>query len=73
MKCLFAAASRFVIIYSSNFNAPYAPHIRHRRFTDWVEVNERAWALKEKISNRFPFSKDDGNTSWADFYIYQPA
>ena len=43
MERLFAAATRYVIVYSSN-GAPdieeHAPHVRHRCFTDWV--SERA-------------------------------
>jgi colanic acid/amylovoran biosynthesis glycosyltransferase len=73
MGQLFAAATRFVVIYSSNFEAAYLSHIRHRRFTDWVELNEKNWVLKERVPNKYPFKHDDGNTSWSDFFIYEPA
>jgi len=75
MRNLFGAATRFVIIYSSNVEerAP-APHVRHRRFTDWVERERPAFALKDRIANAFPFDENDPeNSSFADFYIFERA
>ncbi len=38
MKQLFDAATKYVIVYSSNDARSWPdPHVRHRRFTDWVE------------------------------------
>ncbi|MCH7750965.1 MAG: hypothetical protein IH898_02255 [Planctomycetes bacterium] len=47
------------------------PHVRHRRFTDFVEENFPTWRLSEQIPNRYPFvaSRPD-DTSKADFFIY---
>ncbi|MEP7025963.1 MAG: class I SAM-dependent methyltransferase, partial [Actinomycetota bacterium] len=46
MRHLFAAARQYVIVYSSNTEIPgTAPHVRHRRFTSWVEVNCPGWDL----------------------------
>jgi hypothetical protein len=73
MATLFDAASRFVICYSSNEDlaAPVA-HIRHRRFTRWVEQRRPGWNLLRKIDNVYPFDEmDPDNTSFADFYIFQ--
>lgn len=67
MRQLFGAAKRFVIIYASNFdsskNGDKAVHVRHRKFTDWVQENEPRWQLIEELENR--------TTSPANFFIYQ--
>lgn len=73
MRDLFAAATRFVIIYSSNTEEnPAEPtiYIQHRRFTDWVEAHAADWRLMERIPNRFPYKGDYTTGSFADFYIY---
>jgi len=47
MRHLFAAARNYVIIYSTNESAhDAAPHVRHRRFTPWVESHAPDWLLK---------------------------
>src|SRR4249919_149580 len=71
MRALFDAATRFVIIYSSNVEAAApSPHVRHRRFTDWIDRERPAFALKSRIANAYPFDPDDpDNTSFADFYV----
>ena len=73
MAALFDLSHTWVIIYSSNSDEPVPePHIRHRRFVDWVRQNRSAWVLLEKIENRFPYdSRNPDFTSFADFYIYQ--
>lgn len=73
MRALFAAASRFVIIYSSNMEAPQpAPHVRHRRFTDWIALHQPEFVLKDRVANAYPFDEaDPGNTSFADFYVFE--
>jgi SAM-dependent methyltransferase len=64
MRALFAAAERFVIIYSDNKESEdEARHVRHRKFTDWIDSNERNWQLLERVAN--PLG------SWSDFWIYQ--
>jgi len=73
MDRLFAAASRFVIVYASNEDRPTTDsHVRHRQFTNWVLHNKPEWALVKKIDNRFPFdAADPHNTSFADFYFFE--
>ncbi len=72
MNNLFAAADKFVIIYASNKDEPLAQHVRHRKFTDWVNKNKPDWKLQEIIGNKYPFDpKDPDNTSFADFYIFK--
>ncbi|MEJ0059358.1 MAG: hypothetical protein WDM79_07230 [Terricaulis sp.] len=78
MRTLFAAGTRFVIIYSSNMERTPSKleHVRHRKFTDWIERNERGFTLKQQIENRYPPRADaqaPGNTeySYCDFFIYE--
>jgi len=75
MHSLFDSATRFVIIYSSDVEMPgSAPHVRHRRFTDWVESERPAFALMDRIANAYPFDANDpDNTSFADFYVFARA
>lgn len=74
MKTLFAAADRFVIVYSSNHDETLAAYIRHRRFTDWVERNASAWRLRERVPNPYPYDPARPNdTSFADFFVFQRA
>jgi hypothetical protein len=75
MRALFDAAKRFVIVYSSNTEARApTPHVRHRRFTDWVARSRPDFSLKAHVPNAFPFDENDpDNTSFADFYVFEPA
>lgn len=71
MQRLFDAAKRFVIIYSSNMEQTTEyPHIRHRKFSSWIEDNRPEWRLQTYIPNKHPFTGDENTGSWADFYIY---
>jgi len=49
MTDLFALSRRHVVIYSTNRDpgpgSEPAPHVRHRRFTDWVEQHACDWTL----------------------------
>jgi len=74
MRVLFAAAQRFVIIYSSNFDeSTQHPCVKHRKFTDWIERNAPGWKLLAHIPNRYPWQGDENNGCDADFFIYEPA
>ncbi len=69
---LFGHATRFVLIYSSNFDSGWpSPHVRHRRFSNVVAERWPAWCLLAHLPNRFPYDParpDD--TSFADFFVY---
>lgn len=73
METLFKSSSRFVIVYSSDYDEATSAsgHVRHRKFSDWVAKNAPEFALIETIPNRFPFdAQDPDNTSLADFFLY---
>jgi len=73
MRRLFASASRYVIVYASNFDAGAdAPHVRHRQFTPWVAGNAKQWRLASHTPNRYPpDANDPANTSFADFFVFE--
>ncbi|WEX75088.1 class I SAM-dependent methyltransferase [Sinorhizobium numidicum] len=73
IRDLFAWATRYVIIYSSNEDDPSpAPHVRHRKFTRWIEQNVAGWRLIEREVNHYPHDMmRPQDTSFADFYIYE--
>ena len=71
---LFDSSERFVIIFSSNTDKnpeSQAPHVRHRKFSRWVEKNRRNWILQKRIVNKYPWKADAQSGSFADFYIYK--
>jgi hypothetical protein len=71
MQRLFDAAGRSVIIYASDEDRPEAPHVRHRKFSRWVEKKRPDFKLRERVPNRYPYDpRDTGNTSFADFFVY---
>lgn len=66
LRHLFAAGQRLVVIYSTNAEIGDAPpHVRHRRFTPWVESNCPGWTLTGVT--RGP---NTGHTR-ADFFVYE--
>jgi hypothetical protein len=74
MRHVFSAAERFVIIYSSDMEMnPFLqmPHVRHRRFSAWVESHLPEWKMLRKVPNKYPFTGDNQTGSYADFFIYQ--
>lgn len=72
MDHLFSSVSKYVIIYSSNFCDQIIPHVKHRKFTEWIDLNQYKWDLLETIKNKYPYSSDSPeNTSYADFYIFK--
>ena len=73
MKMLFHASTRFVIIYSSNQSAiQRSKHVKHRKFTDWIDTCAKDWELVQFVPNRYPVTvNDDPTTSFSDFYIFR--
>ncbi len=72
MHHLFNAARQYVIVYSSNFNAPQQVHVKHRKFTDFIDKHYPNWTLDQYIANPYPYSaEDEANTTTADFYVFK--
>lgn len=73
MLHLFSAGERFVVIYSSNHDSRStgATHVRHRKFTRWVEGNAQRFRLCQYIPNKYPFVEGDDTTSFSDFYFFE--
>ncbi len=73
MRAVFASGTRFVIIYATNTDHNrwfQATHVKHRKFTDWVEANAPDWALRDVVKNKYPLTKNNKTESSADFFVY---
>jgi SAM-dependent methyltransferase len=65
MRHLLAAADRYAVIFSTNSEeSDPAPHVRHRRFTDWIDAEAPGWSLVHREPN-----PHRGSASLADFYV----
>ncbi|HBP90304.1 MAG TPA: hypothetical protein DD706_21745 [Nitrospiraceae bacterium] len=56
MRILFRSSERFVNICSSNTskNMEVQPaHVKHRKFTAWIQYNEPSWELDRYIPNLY--------------------
>lgn len=73
MDELIGLSSRFLVIYSSNFEGhTVSKHVRHRRFTDYVSRNHPDWKLIQHETNPYPYDeRDPHHTSFADFYVFE--
>ena len=75
METLFNSASKWVVVYSSNFDGvdddPDARHVRHRQFVNWISVNRPDWSCIRVVKNRFPFQGDYKTGSHADFFFFR--
>lgn len=64
---LFAAARRFVVIYSSDHDGlTESPHVRHRNVTTHIERAVPGWTLHEQVENPYK-----GELSECDFFVYR--
>lgn len=71
MKKLFSHSSKFVLIYSSNENKRqffFQPHIKHRKFSEWIFYNYKNWELLSVTKNPFKYTSKG---SFSDFFIYR--
>ncbi len=74
MTDLFGCADRYVIIYASNTDEQtryQAQHVKHRKFTDWVEANQPSWSLKQVIENEYTLKDNSIQESFAHFFIFE--
>lgn len=71
LQRLFDLGRRFAIVYSSNSdrNAQSGPaHVRHRRFTEWVDSHRPDFRLTRHVPNPHPSRAGEG--SFADFFVF---
>lgn len=74
MRALFASATRYVAIYSSDHgtnDTTQPAHVRHRPVSAWVAEHQPAWRLDGRIANPYPFTGDVRAGSHSDFLIYR--
>ncbi len=68
---LFSSSTKYVCIYSCNYDSDMDTHVKCRKFSDWIEKNQTDWRLDKIVKNKYPYDKyDKSNTSWSDFYFY---
>lgn len=72
MRHLLGSSRRYLGIYASNEDrATRDVHVRHRRFTDFIEATKE-WRLIERVPNRYPYDRRrKSETSFADFYFFE--
>lgn len=63
MKDLFSASSKYVIIYAWDVDGQQQFHVRHRKFSSWIQDNLTDWSLVDQIEPTIPGA--------CDFFIYQ--
>jgi len=74
MERLFDSATKLVVIYSSDIEEQdryQASHVKHRKFSIWVEKNKPEWELLQHIPNIHPYTGCNTMGSVAGFYIYK--
>ncbi|MBL4889791.1 MAG: class I SAM-dependent methyltransferase [Candidatus Lindowbacteria bacterium] len=73
MRQLFSSATRYVLIYSTDTNEQgkvQSPHVRHRKFSDWIDSNASEWTLFQKNPNPHDFGDYFPHDVRVDFYIF---
>ena len=76
LRSVFGAATRFVAVYSTNRDAPDdvgMAHVRHRRFTDFVDRELPGWKLIQNQKQPTAYSGDITQSSLAEFFLFQKA
>ena len=64
-----AAASRFLIVYSTDFDGSETPHVRHRTFTEWIWSHRAEFRLLKNVLN--PYAGTGEQESNAAFFIFE--
>jgi hypothetical protein len=66
MTHLFEASRKYVVVYATNDElVGTAPHVRHRKFSSWVELNCPRWRLTDE------FCGPPVGGGQADFFVYE--
>ena len=74
IKQLFTYSTKYVIIYANNTDLNHAPHVKFRKFTDYIEKTYPAWKLIKYMANPYKqtiIGQQNDTTSPSDFYIYE--
>ena len=74
MDNLFSSSSKYVCIYSSDYEKEQdSSYIRRRNFTKYAEEHYPQWELISHIPNRYPAVRGVSNpeTSNSEFYFYE--
>lgn len=69
MSHLSDAASRVLIIYSTDVDRRDSDHVRHRSFSKWMKSNRPEFRLEATVPNPFPGTGE--KQSDAGFYVYE--
>jgi hypothetical protein len=69
MQHLCAAASKVLIVYSTDIEQTDSEHVRHRKFSHWIALNRPEFRLMRTIPNPYPGTEE--NQSDAAFYFYE--
>jgi hypothetical protein len=75
MKHLFSTSDKYIIICSSNKDQKTSGlhdiHVRHRKFTNWIEKNAPDWQQIDMVENEHQLHDDPNNKTFADFYFFE--
>lgn len=74
MHMICSSTTKYLIIYSSNstdIENSNSEHLKHRRFTNWIEQHYKNLKLVKFIPNKFQYNGNYRKTSFSDFYIYK--
>lgn len=75
MNNLFDSSSKYVCIYSNNYEDEYyGEHQKNRKFTEWIVNRRKNWELVKFVKQKYPYDpkvKDEIDTSISDFYFFQ--
>ncbi|MCW2673805.1 MAG: glycosyl transferase group 1 [Frankiales bacterium] len=67
---LFDSAERFVCVYATNEGSPdIGDHVRHRRFTDWVQEHRPEWQVLRHVPNPHRGAVEG---AVSDFWFFAP-
>jgi len=74
MEKLFDSSRKYVLIYSSNVETQSsADHVKHRKYTEWVETNKPNFKIIEEMDNPYPYApnSDITKTSFSSFKLFE--
>lgn len=65
-----AAARKYLILYTTDYDRPSAGHERPRPVSKWMSTRSE-FALKQRLPNPFPGTQDEQYVSDAEFLVYE--